>query len=338
MTQSYILSLEARRTQVHQLILKGTASKLVRGLTGDAERYLREAYAITRQDELFPRPWRQLVEYRIAQLILRQDPDGNRLEEADELLARACEGGSIGPLPAIYRLAVLGRLQRECRKGARDVTLRQAFHQALDAVRGHRRGPLDAHVNQRVQNARIQDHYFNMLELSSYFLGRCYDDLEGLGTDPHTDLSPASDAWVLVGPDRKISEVVYSRELALVELEDRARIFPGAVLFRRSSDTNGFVWKYGRGGWKETRPSGALYLALVLSRRLTSERDLRMKVCSTDCSDNLRQVKSRLLRDIDALTGRRGSLVIVNDPEIRVPTVSPESAPVFGAVPWSLIR
>lgn len=331
-------SFESRRIETCELIRRGMESKLIRGHAAYAEEILRQAYNLASEKPTLPGPLIQLTAYRIAHLILRGSSTVDRLEEAERLLDKASEGNRIGPLPAIYRLAVLGRLHQARKMTYRDEILRKAFHKALDAVRAHCAVPQDSHGNRRVQKTRIQDHYFNMLELSSYFLDLCRNDLDGLGIDPYTDLSPTSDAWVLVGPDKKITEVLYSRELALVELEDRGRIFPEAVLFKRSADPNGYVWKYSGSDWQETRTSGAEYLAFVLSRRLTSKEDLRRKVCSTDSGDNLRQVKSRLLRDLDALTGREGSLIIVDDPETRMPEISHESVIVFGAVPWSLIR
>jgi hypothetical protein len=110
------LDYEARRTEVDRLLRDCTDSKLLRGGTPIATEYAERAYKFASAEPELPAPWPQLAAYRLAHLILRGAPTGDDLDRADQLLARAAggvkHGGSnpLGPLPLVYRLAVLHRL------------------------------------------------------------------------------------------------------------------------------------------------------------------------------------------------------------------------------------
>ena len=105
---------EARQAEVDELLRKCTDAKLLLGGTGAAIEHAERAYELANTDPALPAPWPQLAAYRLAHLILRQNPTEELLYEANELFEKASGGTSdnapLGPMPRLYWLAVLHRL------------------------------------------------------------------------------------------------------------------------------------------------------------------------------------------------------------------------------------
>jgi hypothetical protein len=341
---------EARRIRVDELLRQCTHKKVLLGGTEEARKLAEEAYELANDDPVLDAPWPQLAAYRLAHLILRGAPSGEMLEQADRLLARASGVGDdvahLGPMPRLYRLAVLHRLSRSNDASEPLVTserLESAFVRARDAVnswlRTHGANPEGEDDQQR--RAPIQDGLFNMLELAAYFLGAKYESIEGLG-GPYTDLKLGPDSWMLVGPDPQISTVRLPRELALAELKDRGQLQSGTVLFQlyRDQVRNRAEWKLAeQEDWKSTNFKQIYLLALLLqqSQEWTTEE---LRHCVTGehgeaPDDRFRQVKSRLNKNFRALAGVE--IVLVPEPRSHPIRVNPDAL-VFGAVEVDLLR
>jgi hypothetical protein len=339
---------EDRRPQVAELLTRCTDKKLLRGATEEARNLAEQAYKLADADPVLPAPWPQLAAYRLAHLILRGAPSGEMLHRADKLLARASGVGDdvdpLGPMPRLYRLAVLHRLSRSDETSGPLVTserLESAFAKARDAVnswlRTHETKP-ESEGDQHLR-APIQEGLFNMLELAAYFLGAKYESLEGLG-GPYTDLKLGPDTWMLVGPDQRLSTVRLPRELALAELEDRGRLQSGSVLFRLDRDRA--EWKRAeQQDWKVPNFEQIHLLAFLLeqSQEWTTEK-LRRRVTRDDGEDpeaRFRKVKQRLNEDFRKLAGVEIVLVHEPNPRSQRIRVNPDAL-VFGAVEVDLLR
>ena len=172
------------------------------------------------------------------------------LLDAEQYFMEASRSGSLRPLPALYRLAVLHRLEK-MKAGVTEATIKKAFAKAEKDIR-----------KARVDNkAQIQDHLFNMLEMGSYFSGMAYDEIEGMGDYHEWKKSPSS--WILVGPVPRIAEVKYSETYALEELKGLMKSHPDAVFFvlrnvnsPKTGDDPRAKWKNGQQEWKKGQLSG----------------------------------------------------------------------------------
>ncbi len=335
---------EARRAEVADLLRKCTDKKLLRGGTWSATEDAERAHELATAEPELPTPWPQLAAYRLAHLILRGAPTGDELMRADELLARASGDGKsgvgnpLGPLPLLYRLAVLHRLASEAPRPESQrarAELPKALDQARDAVL--RRLAVDESQSGRrsagYQRPQVQHGLFNMLELSTYFMGSTTQNLEGIGS-VYEDLMLDSEQWRMVGTVPGIADIRMPRQLALVELDERGSAHPDAVLFRLG--LAGAQWRVAsKSEWRVMNADHARLLGCLLgtSGEWSTER-LRAQVVGTDGEDpdaRFRQVMARLKSAFRELTGRPDVELFVREPGHRIPRVS-ANLTIFGAV------
>jgi len=252
--------------QVIELLREGTDLKLLRESTLHAERALREANNIAEKHDL-PKPWPQLVCYRLAHVLFRHAKSEEDFFEIDELLKRTAKSNSLGPLPRIYRLAAMFRcgFKPEQMKGVFNALLKQIDHYADDE---------DEEPPRFDRLTALQNNFFNMAELAAYFTGYPYDGFEGrgglkektsdgnqknslkeLGTqhgpiknrDPFSDLYSRKRGWRLVGTLPGLASIAYPGEMALEEMEDRmekGELKPPCVAFRISADKATHEWNF----------------------------------------------------------------------------------------------
>ena len=307
---------EARRERVEQLLKKCTCKKLLRGGTAIAIGYAREAYKCSTLEPALPTPWPELAAYRLAHLVLRQAPDPEQLQEADILFAeasgRADDNVPLGPMPRLYRLAVLHRLS--CQGvSVNPETPKTVLQRAREAVNRwpSSRDESSEHESKPHRQSPIQDGLINMLELAFYFLGEKYEPLEGL-SGPYSDLMLGPDAWMLVGPDPIISRIKMPKELAFAELEDRGRALPDSVLFRLLSREHAEWRLASKPPWEPANADEILLLTLLLKKQSLRTEELRLRVAGADgkgSKDRFRQIKRRLKMKLGTLTGQKIDVV-----------------------------
>jgi hypothetical protein len=229
---------ESPRQAVKRLLDECTDAKRLAGRTEAARVMAEKAYELATRDEL-PAPWPQLAAYRLAHLLLREGA-GADLVRADTLLAEASGSGDgpaadvLGPMPRIYRLAVMHRLN------APEKQIRALYGKARESIRRFQSG-----IDYQGQRGSIQDCLFNMLELATYFLGIPYK-LEGEGS-AFSGLELGKNDWYLVASGENLSGIRMPGPLARSELESRARRSPDALVF---------VLEENRPRWRIARQSG----------------------------------------------------------------------------------
>ena len=304
-------NLEARRLQVWKLLRRVNEEKAVRaGQTSVLARVAR-AYGLATKPPEISLPLRCIAAYRWAHLLLRTaEPDFGRVNRLFE------EASAFAPYSAvaqIYRVAVLERrLKMELNEMRRN-ELKTEQQEAFDGARkGLRVGPWPNAVvdGDELLGDHLQGGVFNMLELSSYFTGLPYDDLEGRGS--RLDHALEREDWVVVGPERETSRVHFSEAAAKQELEDRARQSSGGeVFFRLAQATSS---GYGHSDWRvagqhkydHQHQTHLKILALLCADQvIADEHALKQRLLSPQQSDDdYRQFKLRLKRGLERLLGR----------------------------------
>ena len=342
---------EERRAEVASLLKTCTEAKLLRGATGAALDAARRAYELAVSDPALPAPWPQLTAYRLGHLILRRTPNEEQLHEADELFARASGGAvsdaesPLGPMPRLYRLAILHRLSRPINAAGASVTAGQ-----LELVFNRARSDIERWLSTQVtepegdrrphQKGPIQDGVFNMLELAAYFLGAKYELLEGL-SGPYSDLMLGPNAWIVVGTGSTIAGLRMPRQLAFAELEDRGRLPSDGVrvLFRLFRDRA--EWKLAeQTAWTPAIDEQIHLLAYLLYKRNSTTQELRRRVTGGDGEApeaRFRQVKRRLNLHFRKLTDVAFDLLPAPNPQSHVTRIA-TGATIFGAVDASFLR
>jgi hypothetical protein len=344
--------IEQRRIKVSQLLQECTDAKLLKGGSSHALEKAIEAHKLaTREPDLLT-PWPQLTAYRSAHLMLRGRASKADLVEADRLLALATgEGGHapanlLGPLPRLYRLAVLHRIWlSETSDSARERT-RNTLRTVFDRARAEVLTPSAGSPRQTTVSARgprggpIQDTGFNLLELAAYFLGEDYSPLEGLGLSDE-ELHRPSIAWYLVGPDPAICRVSVLERLAVAELEARGQQHCDAILFKLPNHPGEPVWKRASDpGWKRISDDHLRLLAAVLSDPQISPKELKLRVVQVETTDRdayYRQAVKRLRAGLSQLTGMESDSVLPRDNATGRLVVSPEIR-IYGAVDERTLR
>lgn len=298
-------TLEPRRSQVIRLLRAAETNKSAIAMGSDALRQLEEAYTLAKTEPEVPAPWPGMVAYRLAHLLLRTDCDQETLANVDKLFAEAADVKSYKTLAPIYRIPVLHRLWALTKDEDVASQLDRVFQQVRQNIRGH------SEVHMSGPNGRaddvgrfpLQTWLFNMLELSTYFTQRPYDELLGLGERPEWALRHGH--WVIVGPERDMGGVRFARELALEELQAREKRCEGRAVFFKLGDGESLWKRAGTTTYSTAVESHLKMLALLLYRDIESEDRLRRKILGPNddqsIRDNFRQMKTRLKRALKRL-------------------------------------
>ncbi|MDZ7697718.1 MAG: hypothetical protein U5R49_12625 [Deltaproteobacteria bacterium] len=318
------------RLRVDRLLTEASDLKMMRHHTREARRKIEKAYKLSKDNEL-DEPWPSLCAYRLAHLIMRTASDTESLLDAEQYFMEAARATSLGPLPALYRLAALHRL----RKLSADVDkahIRNAISKAEEAIR-------ESSVDKRTQ---IQDHLFNLLELTSYFSGIDYTEVEGMGEYPN-GRKPAH-SWILVGPEPQMAEVRYSEPYAMEELAAIEEGHPNAVFFILWSLTSAkrhnvpkAQWKTAQEKWKKASYPVLKLLALLLRQTSKSLDHLRYEFLGSSdfTSDAFNQNKLRLKKHLAQLTNMGVSNILVETGQ-DVPRINPHIE-IYGALEESAL-
>ena len=207
--------------------------------------------------------WRPLCRYRLAHLLMRlPDPP---LREIEGHLRDAASQPALGPLPPLFHLAVLSRLE-----APESPVLEQAYAAARDAV-------LNPVPESERVNTKSQSSLFNLFDLSTWFMGRSAQSLAGRSTRDTLTVEGRRNAFddlrvhsgfVLLTNIETREWVLYPERAA--EAEGRSLLEgPGPRLFLRlSRDAAPQYWADGRwksyGSERQPRHEEAGLLALAL--------------------------------------------------------------------------
>lgn len=223
------------RVEVFDLIERCTDEKLIRGGAQRAEVLAEEARS---KAERLPRLrlLYRLASYRLAHLLLRRNDANAKLPQIDRHFriasgiddATEVARAALGPLPAIYRLAGLHRMQLSGRDRPDDAEVEAAHTYATERVR---------HQARKSELEPIQTGFHNLLELALMFAGHPLHELEGRGMDPLP--AHSSTAWVLLSSAGGVSAPLLGREFAEAELEAWSEQQPVALVLRLTPDVNG---------------------------------------------------------------------------------------------------
>ena len=278
-----------RRNEVYEALQQTTDQKTLQNCTEEALAQAKKAYNTATQSPKLWNPWPQIAAYRLAHLMLRNKNADSHLEEIERLLIEAADANrTLGPLPLIYRLVVLHRLSNLNSKISKKTE--EAFHEACEALRDNAISKqedwddiVDSGLLGKTKGGPIQKAVFNLLELSTYFLGYPYDKLEGLGgiiPYKHDARHPNPKAWILVGRDPRISNIQLSRAYATKELKDLERLNPHAVLFQLERQKKGaanqryITDRHIRKSMTEGRGKPATYDALKMLAMILKKPDI----------------------------------------------------------------
>jgi hypothetical protein len=280
------------------------------------QKALEEAYNLANTYSLHE-PWKAFCAYRVAYIKMLSDGDGESIIQAEKLFMEATAAKFLGPLPRIYRLAALERLQ----PGKQE--LKEAFEDVLNAFE---RLPLSERLE---SDGEDQANYRDMLRLAGYYFG--------YQTESVTNSVPLNDesSWMLVGNDPKLARVKCSKEFALEEMESLCEKYPEAVFFKLSKKKFGQKnpmerhWKYGKGKWQVMPHYPALrLLSLLLKRTPETIEGLRDILNATN--NNFAKIKERLNRKLaDLLQKPRNDIFISGRGQF--PRLNPNIT-IFGAV------
>ncbi len=307
--------------QTIHLLKEGTCHKRLRNGSGKAVEVLKEAEKLIDEHDL-PNPWPQLVSYRLANVLLRQAKTLEDLEEIDELLSSAALEGCLGPLPRLHRLAVLSRL------GKTPEQMNPIFRALLLQIGdfSHREVCEPNRKDSFHHLTSLQNNFFNMLELATYFTGYPYDGFDGEGLldlgmntkalknrNPYSDLYYNMEEWRLVGTVPGLATTAYPSEIALRELETRMEnkeIKPPCIAFKISADRTAHHWNFNlskvdsKFNWIRVRSDAnyILFLSSILYHRHARTRgDLLERIFdndSTTTDDIFRSWKTKCAKNI----------------------------------------
>lgn len=333
---------EQRRKEVNRLLWFCCDQKLLSCETEQALRLAENALNLAENPEPLPAPWPQLARYRKAHLLLRTARSYEALLEIEQLLSRAGderappEKQPLGPLPLLYRLAVLNRL----RALEPSESLHEQFQERIDGVFQAACRCLERQCHEhRARTAGLespgplQQGWFNMLELAAYFLGADYRPLEGWGRLDVMDYAPG-DAWLLVSQDPLSAAVRMNRVLADAELKDRATRHPEAVLFRLTPDGSECRSALDEeSAWRPVTEPGLHVLAGLMMGKFRTRRELLRHVAvmnhenGTDPSvqaNRLRQMMNDVRKSLRELLGRPVEVLRSRPVRDNLPQVSDE--------------
>ena len=296
---------EARRLQVWKLLKQVNDEKAVRVSGASLRDRAERTYRIATTPPAVVGPVRYVAAYRLAHLLLRvTEPD---LDRVSSLFDEASAFPPLSTLAQIYRVAVLERLLKMEPDEIRRDELARVQKNAFDGARGRLGGGEVFDVVTDSAGAlgdRLQGGVFNLLELSAYFTGLPYDDLEGRGS--RLDYALERGDWVVIGPEPETRHVHLSEATAKQELEDRAGQSTGGEVFFRLGPTDS-EWKVTDAPqYRHCHRQQLKMLALLCAdQAIENVPALQERLLTRQQSpDDFRQYKLRLKRGLEQLLGR----------------------------------
>ncbi len=298
-------TLEEIRNQVHKLLQDCVDQKLLYGGTVDAIALAQQAFNLATLNDI-PSPWPEFAAYRLAHLKMRaRTVDLSTLREIDGLFERASGSEKIGPIPLIYRLAVIHRLvQLLSEKREIEHAMAKSEQVFAEAVRLFRHWTM-AHKGANNQSIEQQSTAFNMLEFASYILGKSYQSLEGISRIKPMDPFRKGN-WFVLG--RGIARIDMTEAMARWEFEQRVERSSETILIEMANPGTAKIRHSKKGEWKEWNFEYAKYVLLLIAEPSISRDELERRVVGTDRespSSTFRQHKHRIKEKFAQLTGNQ---------------------------------
>ena len=332
------------------------------------------AYKLSHEEPMLDTPWPQLAAYRYAREILKKKSnDIEQLQKAADLMQEAAKVHGLGPLPLIYRVALLERVcleisdekDRDRFRKAADTCYTQAVARAQSWYTGLYDDRMD--VPNMADYASPISSYFNLLEVISIVRKSeniLYDRIPG--SNPFCwqeaydeDINGEPSRWVLVSHVDGLSSVPVPKAIAFQHLESRRQAHPEALFFRISDSVTTAVppiseYALGRDGeWQPLRYGELLLLAYSLTGVMVSlnkmkaeinKRKIRKKGKSgedNESKDNyFRQQKLLLRRFLKKMKltppGCRNEDILHHDPQKKALRLNP-LIPVYGVIDEKLL-
>lgn len=225
-------SLDERIASCEAALGEGAKFKVQFGGTSPVVDPLQEAYDIATVDPPLPPPWPQVAAYRLGHIKMRDARSFDELSAVDELFQKATlrDESVLGPMPSIYRMAVLLRMahaapSESLASGCK--ALLSTIFKRLSASFEDRRWEF----NGTSRKSAIQGQLHNYLELVSYFTGEPYGKLQGMSS-PFGDMM-LPDEWRIVssGGTWMSRYARLSWQFARTELEARSSVDSPVLLF-----------------------------------------------------------------------------------------------------------
>lgn len=284
------------RREVDNLLKLCIGEKLKYGGTSEAIDFAQKAYKIAKDNKV-PSPLPEYAAYRLAHLKMRSGSNEiEDLEEIDQLFEYSSRSEKVGPIPLIYRLAVLHRLVKaltdltDNEKITRAVSQSNEVYQKAFSLFKHMRFDAEGSTTDRIER---QSAVFNMLEFATYMSGRPYQPLEGVASISPTDPFRAGN-WRVVG--RGVARVNMTEEMARWEFEERATQNTELILIKLNKRRETNIRLAGKEKWLKMSEDHAKLFLLLIDNPEIPKADLERKVAGTsgpEASVNFRQVKSR---------------------------------------------
>jgi hypothetical protein len=303
------------RIRIKNLLDQSRDAKILQGGLTKAIQLAREAFQLASQAPGsldFSHPWRELAAYRLAHLLMRQPHVSfPQLEEVNDLLNLAGGDNSlsrpaIGPLPLIYRLAVLKRIQSQL-SGMDQDRYDQLNSEILKIYQRCSRPNFWESQIQEYGETQLHATEFNMLEVAAWACDLPLDSLQGLGVKLPGLLDQRG--WFLGSNLSEWSKIYMTEDFARAELQQLAVQYPESLIV--APDSNNGNHQIGCGLQARQFLNRDSYLILqhcltTANPTLESLREFfRKQRIEVPSDEAFRQKKTRLSDQIQSLFGNR---------------------------------
>lgn len=345
---------EERQNEVYRLIQQGSSLKMIMHQTEEAILYFKKAEQLAKQTPPLPKIWRAIIYYRLGHLTMRVAKNNvKKLKDAEQyftITSQISPESHLDTLSKIYRLAALRCLEFVSNEDHEDIhnKIVRAFDKTVLAFKKNVNAQDVVNLskdwkerNKQIINLQLQEGLFNMLELSSYFLGVPYSAIEGLGTPFNDRFFPVDNdktaIWQIIGAGSSIQIINYTKEMALQELEDRFEENPDIVIFKLTYDTGDIKkerhMKIGDNEWQKIPFLELKLLALLVSKHVGTKEELIRKITNSeaDCSDHYRQIKKRLIGTFQTIIGHTDIQLFESDKRNEIPKIN-RNIKIIGAI------
>jgi hypothetical protein len=213
--------------EILRTIYHGSSTKMVYTKTFESKRLILEAYKLLKEQKI-ESVWKCICAYRLAHITMRDAKNEDSFLRVKNYFSEASKCKSLGPLPLIYKVAVMMRLKEP--KGS----IEKEIIKITKTIKG---------IGEPKDNPQLQDQYLNMTELIIYIAGLDYKLIEGIGSTLEDrelkNILETFDRWKISTSKNlnyKLSGLTIPENLVKEEIE---------ILVRNSNDpVIGFIMPY----------------------------------------------------------------------------------------------
>ena len=289
-------------------IMKEASSQkiMIRG-TEKSKELFKKAYKLC-EDSNIDNYLKKICAYRLGHLILRNPKSDEDLYDAEEYFLEAARGNTLGLLPRIYRIAVLYRLKQD------KEVIEDEIVNITDEIRKLREKGLEYNRSASSDSIFLQNMYFNMLELSTYFTNANYNALEGIGAydnykdddfyPVYKDIFPYPGDWKIIGTEKfynRLTGYFLPEKIAIDEVYH--------IVGKSSEPVVAFIFPYSQYGKVIVKKTGkAKYIEenvnwgdaikrlfiVMLEERTDKIAEISLEVFNKPNTDQVKQYRKRL--------------------------------------------